>query len=104
VVVLASGSEVELALKAADKVAGKSVKVVSVVSLEAFCSQPKAIRDTIAPREARIVACEAGRSMGWDGLADAFLGVETFGESGPGSEVAVHLGLTVDALVSLINA
>ncbi|MGD9940469.1 MAG: transketolase [Clostridia bacterium] len=103
VVVLASGSEVELALKAAAKISGKSVKVVSVVSLEAFCSQPKAIRETIAPREARIVACEAGRSMGWDGLADAFLGVETFGESGPGSEVAAHLGLTVDALVSLIN-
>jgi transketolase len=104
VVVLASGSEVDLALKAADKVAGKSVRVVSVPSLEAFCSQPREIRETIAPREARIVACEAGRSMGWDGLADAFLGVESFGESGPGSEVAAHLGLTPAALAALISA
>lgn len=104
VVVLASGSEVELALKAADKVPGKSVKVVSVLSLEAFCSQAREIRETIAPREARIVACEAGRSMGWDGLADAFLGIESFGESGPGSAVATHLGLTAEALASLINA
>ena len=104
VVVLASGSEVDLALKAADKVPGKSVKVVSVLSLETFCSQAREIRETIAPRDARIVACEAGRSMGWDGLADAFLGIESFGESGPGSAVAAHLGLTVDALAALINA
>jgi transketolase len=104
VVVLASGSEVDLALKAADKVPGKSVKVVSVLSLETFCSQAREIRETIAPRDARIVACEAGRSMGWDGLADAFLGIESFGESGPGSAVAAHLGLTVDALAALISA
>ncbi|MFH2116242.1 MAG: transketolase [Spirochaetota bacterium] len=104
VVVLASGSEVDLALRAADQVPGKSVKVVSVLSLEAFCSQAKEIRETIAPREARIVACEAGRSMGWYGLADAFLGIESFGESGPGSVVAAHLGLTVEALASLISA
>ncbi|OHD81083.1 MAG: transketolase [Spirochaetes bacterium RIFOXYC1_FULL_54_7] len=104
VVVLASGSEVDLALKAAEKVPGKSVRVVSVLSLETFRSQPREIRETIAPRDARIVACEAGRSMGWDGIADTFLGIETFGESGPGSAVAAHLGLTVEALASLINA
>ena len=104
VVVLASGSEVDLALKAAEKVPGKSIKVVSVLSLETFCSQAREIRETIAPRDARIVACEAGRSMGWNGLADAFLGIESFGESGPGSAVAAHLGLTVDALAALINA
>ena len=103
VVVLASGSEVNLALKAADLVSGKSVRVVSVLSLEAFCSQPRVIRNILAPPEARIVACEAGRSMGWDGLADSFLGIDSFGESGPGSAVAVHLGLTAEALAGLIN-
>lgn len=104
VVVLASGSEVDLALKAADRVHGKSVRVVSVLSLETFCSQPRAIKDILVPRDARIVACEAGRSMGWDGLADAFLGIEGFGESGPGAAVAAHLGLTAEALATLISS
>lgn len=104
VVVLASGSEVDLALKAAELASSKSVRVVSVPSLETFLSQPDALRDTIAPPEARIVACEAGRSMPWNGVADGFLGIERFGESGPGAKVAAHLGLTPEALAALINA
>ncbi len=104
VVVLASGSEVELALKAAALVPTKSVRVVSVTSLETFLSQPVEIRDTIAPPAALILGCEAGRSMGWDGIVDGFLGIERFGESGPGSKVAQHLGLTPEALAALMDA
>lgn len=103
VVVLASGSEVELAVRAAEAVAEKNVRVVSVPSLETFLTQPQEIRDTIVPPEARVVACEAGRSMGWDRLADSFLGIERFGESGPGAKVAVHLGLTAEALTALVR-
>ena len=104
VVALASGSEGELALRAASLAPGKSVRVVSVPSLETFLAQPDAIRDTIAPPEARILACEAGRSLVWDGIADGFLGIERFGESGPGAKVATHLGLTAEAFAALINA
>ncbi len=104
VVVLASGSEVSLALRAAELAPGKGVRVVSVPSLETFLSQPDAIRDTIAPPEARILACEAGRSLVWDRIADGFLGIERFGESGPGAKVAAHLGLTPEALAAMINA
>ncbi|GAB1456265.1 transketolase [Spirochaetota bacterium] len=103
VVILASGSEVELALKAAQLSQGKAVRVVSVPSLETFLSQPPEIRDTIAPPEARLLGCEAGRSMMWDGLTDGFLGIERFGESGPGAQVAAHLGMTPEALAALIN-
>lgn len=103
VVVLASGSEVELALKAADLAGAQAVRVVSVPSLETFLGQPEAIRDTIAPPEARIVACEAGRSLYWDRLADGFLGIERFGESGPGAKVAAHLGLTPEALAAMLG-
>jgi transketolase len=103
VVVLASGSEVSLALRAAELAPGKGVRVVSVSSLETFLSQPDAIRDTIAPPEARILACEAGRSLVWDRIADGFLGIERFGESGPGAKVAAHLGLTPEALAAMIN-
>jgi len=104
VVVLASGSEVDLAIKAAALAPTRSVRVVSVPSLETFIAQPQEIRDTIAPPEARILACEAGRSIIWDSIADGFLGIERFGESGPGAKVAAHLGLTVEALAALINA
>jgi len=103
VVVLASGSEVELSLRAASLVSGKSVRVVSVPSLETFLAQPAALRDTIVPPEARILACEAGRSLVWDRIADGFLGIERFGESGPGAKVAAHLGLTPEALAALIS-
>ncbi len=75
---------------------------MSVTSLETFLSQPVEIRDTIVPPEALIIACEAGRSLGWDGIADGFLGIERFGESGPGAKVAAHLGLTPEALAALI--
>ncbi len=101
VVMLASGSEVELAMKAADIIPGKSVRVVSVSSLETFIAQPDALRDTLVPPESRILACEAGRSMGWDRIADGFLGIQRFGESGPGAKVAAHLGLTAEALAAM---
>ena len=103
VVALASGSEVDLALRAAALSPGKSVRVVSVPSLETFLSQPDAIRDTIAPPEARILACEAGRLLVWDRIADGFLGIERFGESGPGAKVAAHLGLTAEALAAMMS-
>ncbi|TFG85246.1 MAG: transketolase [Spirochaetales bacterium] len=102
VVVLASGSEVELALHAADLVPGKSVRVVSVLSRETFLGQPEPIRRAMIPNGCRVVACEAGRSLGWERIADVFLGIERFGESGPGAQVAAHLGLTVEALAGLI--
>ncbi len=103
VVLLASGSEVELALKAAEIVSGKSVRVVSVLSLEHFLSQPEPLRTAMIPSGAKVIACEAGRSMGWDKLTGNFLGIERFGESGPGAKVAAHLGLTVEALVKLVG-
>ncbi|MBP7265071.1 MAG: transketolase, partial [Spirochaetia bacterium] len=98
--IAASGSEVALAMEAAKLAVGKSVRVVSVLDRELFLSQPAALRHTIVPPGSRVVACEAGRSMGWDALADDFLGIERFGESGPGAQVAAHLGLTAEALAA----
>lgn len=103
IVIMASGSEVELALKASEMINTKAIRVVSVPSLESFIAQPEELRDTIVPPNAKIIACEAGRSAWWNGLAHAFLGIERFGESGPGAKVALHLGLSTEALVKLIN-
>lgn len=104
VVVLASGSEVSLALDAAAKVPGRKVQVVSVLSKELFDSQAEAVKAALVPAGARVVVCEAGVKSGWEGWAAGrdILSIERFGESGPGDKVAAHLGLTSDALAAII--
>jgi transketolase len=105
VVVIATGSEVGLALAAAEKAEGKKVQVVSMVAKELFEAQNAPIRDAIVPPGARVVVCEAGCRMGWERWAkvEDILSIDRFGESGPGDKVAAHLGLTADALAALIK-
>jgi transketolase len=104
VVVIATGSEVSLALEAASK-STKKVQVVSMISRELFESQPEAIRNAVIPAGVRVITCEAGTRMGWERWAKSedILSIDTFGESGPASKVAAHFGFTADALAELIN-
>lgn len=104
VVVIATGSEVNLALEAAGK-SNKKVQVVSMMSREHFEAQPEAIRNAVVPPGVRVVTCEAGCRMGWERWAkpEDIMSIDRFGESGPGSKVAAHLGFTADALTALIN-
>jgi transketolase len=104
VVVIASGSEVNLALAAAEK-STKKVQVVSMMSRELFESQPEAIQNAVVPSGARVVTCEAGSRMGWERWAklEDIMSIDQFGESGPSSKVAAHFGFTSDALAALIN-
>jgi transketolase len=103
-VVIATGSEVSLALEAAEK-AGKKVQVVSMISRELFESQPAALRDAIVPPGVRVIVCEAGITQGWERWAktEDILSIDRFGESGPASKVAEHLGFTAAALAAIIN-
>ena len=109
VTVLATGSEVSLALAAADLVPGKKIRVVSVVSKELFESQSEVIRNAIlggSKNSVRIVTAEAGIRMGWEGWtrdsSDNF-SIERFGESGPANKVAEHLGFTAEALAAVLR-
>jgi len=104
-VVIATGSEVGLALEAAEKAPGKKLRIVSMVSRELFESQPAAIRDAIVPPGTRAIVCEAGVRSGWERWAkpEDILSIDCFGESGPAAKVAEHLGMTADALVKIIN-
>jgi transketolase len=114
VVVVATGSEVSLALSAASLVEGDAsaraacgdIRVVSMPSRELFLSQPQAVRDAILPPGARVVVAEAGVAMGWEGIASSpadILSIDRFGESGPGDEVAKDLGLTAERLAAIIK-
>ncbi len=107
VVVAATGSEVNLAIAAAKKVTGKKVRVVSVFSRELFYEQDEAFRTSILGDGARVIVTEAARRFGWEGLTSSsrdFLGVETFGVSGPGPKAGEYFGLTADNLAKLIES
>ncbi len=106
VVVIATGSEVSLALDAAAKATGKKVQVVSMASRELFEAQPAAVRDAVVPPGVRVVVCEAGVRSGWERWAkvEDIMSLDRFGESGPADKVAAHLGFTAEALAKIIEA
>jgi transketolase len=108
-VIVATGSEVSMALAAADilggKAGGKGIRVVSMPCREVFLAQPKPIRDAILPPGARVVVAEAAACQGWERIASSedIFSIERFGESGTGPEVGKHLGFTAEALAKLVS-
>jgi transketolase len=105
VVVIATGSEVGLALEAVALEDAKKTQVVSMVSRELFEAQPKSIQDAIVPLGVRIITAEAGIKLGWERWAkpEDILSVDRFGESGPAAKVAGELGVTAAALAAIIK-
>lgn len=104
VTLIATGSEVEVAMTAADRLAeaGLQAAVVSAPSFELFATQPDAYRAEIlgsAPR----VGIEAAVRQGWDLMLDrddAFIGMTGFGASAPAAELYTHFGITPEAVVA----
>ncbi len=109
-VLIACGSEVELAMNAQRQLAGNGVgvRVVSMPSTDVFLSQDSAYRDAVIPPELRArIAVEAGHPDYWRrfvGLDGEVLGIERFGVSAPGAEGMAALGMTVDHLVAVVEA
>jgi len=99
---LASGSEVELAMNAREslKAEGIEVRVVSVPCMELFDKQPKKYRESVLPSSVRArVAVEAGSTQCWYkyvGLDGDVIGMTTFGASGPFPALQKHFGFTVE--------
>ena len=110
VILLASGSEVALALDSAESLEndGVAVRVVNMCSWELFEEQDDAYKKAVLPRDVtKRVAIEAGRHTGWEryvGLDGDFVTLETYGESGPGAEVMEHYGFTVENVVDKARA
>ena len=99
----ASGSEVELAVAARKLLAEKGVRarVVSVPSLELFLEQDEATQAAIVGSAPVKIAVEAGVRFGWDaviGHDGTFIGMHSFGASGPYKEVYKHFGITAEAI------
>jgi transketolase len=104
VVVIATGGEVGLAVGAAAELVsrGIEVRVVSMPSWELFAEQSEEYRRRVLPPAVPRLAVEAGVTLGWRdivGDTGAVIGIDGFGASAPGAEVAERLGLTVEAVV-----
>ena len=109
-ILMASGSEVSLAIKVAEALTeqGKGVRVVSMPSMELFNLQPETYRNEVLPKGDGIkrVAIEMANPQSWYrylGLDDLAIGIETFGASGPGNKVIEHFGFTPEAVLEKIN-
>jgi transketolase len=98
VVVVGTGSELSVALGAADLLGAEDVRarVVSMPSWELFHEQDDAYRDAVLPPGLPSVAVEAGIAMGWDRWVDRVVSIERFGASAPGGVVLEKLGITAE--------
>ncbi|WP_462165141.1 transketolase [Pseudoalteromonas xiamenensis] len=110
IILIATGSEVQLAVDAAEVLRGKgkSVRVVSMPSTDAYDAQSAEYQESVLPRSVtRRVAIEAGISDFWYkyvGLNGAIVGMTTFGESAPAGELFKLFGFTVDNVVEKAEA
>jgi len=108
-VIIATGSEVQLAM-GAQKVLGEqgiAVRVVSMPSTSVFDRQDAAYRESVLPKGVRRVAVEAGVTDIWRkyvGLEGAVLGIDRFGESAPAGDLFKYFGFTVDNLVAQVKS
>ncbi|WP_102961315.1 transketolase [Mangrovicella endophytica] len=106
--ILATGSEVEIAVAAKDKLAeeGIAVAVVSLPSFELFARQSKSYRDEVLGTAPRI-AVEAASPFGWTRYVeseDDVIGMNGFGASAPGPDLYEHFGITPDAVAAKVKA
>ena len=109
-IIIATGSEVELAVAAYDALSGKGkkVRVVSMPSTDAFDAQDAAYKEAVLPAACTArVAVEAGVTDYWlkyVGLNGKVIGVDTFGESAPAGDVYKHFNVTSEAVVSAVES
>ena len=109
VVLIATGSEIELAVKSAAELATKGIpaRVVSMPSTDVFDRQDAAYKASVLPKGLPRVAIEAGVTDFWYkyvGLEGAVVGIDTFGESAPAGVLFKHFGFTVDNVVAKVNS
>jgi len=105
VVLIGTGSEVSLCIKAADQLAteGIAVRVVSMPSWELFMEQDKDYQLSILGIDIPRVSVEAGSTFGWSLWADACVGIDHFGASAPGPELMELFGINIDNVIEHVK-
>ena len=108
-VLIATGSEIELAMKSAEALSteGIPVRVVSMPSTDVFDRQDAAYKASVLPKGLPRVAVEAGVTDFWFkyvGLDGAVVGIDTFGESAPAGQLFKHFGFTTENVVATVKS
>ena len=109
-IIIATGSEVHIALDAAETLRkeGLKVRVVDMVSRETFEKQPAKYRESVLPKSVKNrVVVEAGTSFGWEKYAGdkgKIIAVDSFGTSAPGSQVMEKYGFTAENIVKAVKS
>jgi transketolase len=106
-IIIATGSEVELAMQAADTLGGRKIRVVSMPSTDVFDAQDAAYRESVLPAACTArVAIEAAVGDGWYkyvGLKGKVIGINRFGESAPAGQLFKEFGFTKENLVKAVE-
>lgn len=109
-ILIGTGTELSVCVKAAEELsgAGVAVRVVSMPCQELFDQQPADYRERVLPRQCTLrIACEAGLRQSWDkylGADGYFVGMSGFGASGPAGTLYKHFKITADQIVSYARA
>jgi transketolase len=108
IILIATGSEVNLAIKSQAALAAEGIKarVVSMPSTHVFDAQDQAYKDSVLTPGVKRVAIEAGVTDYWRkyvGLEGGVVGIDTFGESAPGGVVLEHFGFTAENVVKTVK-
>src|SRR5699024_648811 len=108
-ILIATGSEVQLAIAAQEELTTKgiNVSVVSMPSWDLFEAQPTAYKETVLPKDiTKRVAIEMANPLGWErfvGLEGTIIGIDTFGASAPGNKVVEAYGFNVENVVKQVE-
>jgi transketolase len=102
VILVGSGAEVELCVKAKEKLAaaGHKARVVSFPSWELFADQSQEYQLSVFPDGVPILSVEAGSAFGWSRWSHGSIGMTSFGKSGPAPKVYEHFGFSVDNIAA----
>ena len=109
-IIIATGSEVEIALEAKETLnaSGKKVRIVAMPSTDVFDRQSDAYKEDVLPHRVRNrVAVEAGATLGWYkyvGLEGKVIGIDRFGASAPYETIYKELGITAEAVVETVQS
>lgn len=103
-IIIATGSEVALAVGAAEAMSDKKIRVVSMPSVDAFEAQDDSYRASVLDKSIPTVAVEAAVTDGWYKYADAVVGINHFGESAPANQLFEEFGFTVENVVNTVKS
>ncbi|NIA02852.1 MAG: transketolase [Planctomycetia bacterium] len=107
-IIIATGSEVSLAMAAAEALSGRNIRVVSMPCTSVFDAQDDAYRESVLPSSVRArVAVEAGVTDFWRkyvGIDGKVVGIDRFGESAPAGDLFKEFGFTVDNVVNTVES